>query len=54
MSKSITENEKIVPKIKVRRSWRNWRIAHVDIDNMQGFHLDDIFGGIRTKGPKEG
>jgi hypothetical protein len=54
MSKLITENEKIVPKIKVTRSWRDWRIAQVDIDNLRGFHLDDISGGIRTEAPKEG
>jgi hypothetical protein len=54
MGKSITENEKIVPKIRVTRSWLDWRIAEVDIDNLRAFHLDDISGGIRTKAPKEG
>jgi hypothetical protein len=48
MRKSITENEKIVPKIIVTRSWLDCRIAEVDIDNLRGFHLDDISDGIRT------
>ena len=38
--------------VKVRRQWKDWRIAEVDFNDLSNFHWNNFSGGVQQRTPR--
>ncbi len=38
--------------IKVRRQWKDWRVAEVDFNDLSNLHWDNFSGGVQQRTPR--